>query len=141
MSAEKEDSEQEPKIVIDTDWKEQVAKEKEAVTEPEATTEEAAVSTNDDSVDSSSEPAEMPPLPPATFETLVSMIFTQALAALGQIPDPSTGEATVNKAFAKHHIDTLDMLSEKTKGNLSESEAKIVDEALHAMRMAFVNTP
>ena len=125
-------ADQEPKIVIDTDWKEQVAKEKEAVADeaPEVPAE----------AESDSAVEELPPPPPASFETLVSMIFTQALVALGQIPDPATGEATVNKAYAKHHIETLDMLSEKTKGNLSESESKIVDEALHAMRMAFVNT-
>lgn len=137
MSTENnEGSEQEPKIVIDTDWKEQVAKEKEGVGSSEASDENDVTPANE----SPTANEELPPPPPASFETLVSMIFTQAMVALGQIPDPSTGEASVNKAYAKHHIDTLDMLGEKTKGNLNESEAKIVDEALHAMRMAFVNT-
>ena len=38
------------------------------------------------------------------------MLFTQAMAMLGQMPDPSTGESKVNKPFAKHYIDTLEML-------------------------------
>ena len=41
---------------------------------------------------------------------------------------------------AKHHIDTLEMLQEKTSGNLTDEETKILSEALHALRMAYVNT-
>ncbi|TWU50770.1 hypothetical protein Poly51_40630 [Rubripirellula tenax] len=81
---------------------------------------------------------EMPP-PPATFEALLSMLFTQSMAMLGQIPDPATGQPTVNKPYAKHFIDVLEMLGEKTKGNLSDQEKKMHSEALHAMRMAYVS--
>ena len=66
-------------------------------------------------------------------------MFTQAMAMLGHMPDPSSGETMVNKPYAKHYIDTLDMLGEKTKGNLSDDESKILSEALHALRMAYVN--
>ena len=68
------------------------------------------------------------------------MLFTQAMAMLGQIPDPAGGESQINKPFAKHTIDTLEMLDDKTTGNLTEDESKMLAEALHALRMAYVNT-
>ena len=77
--------------------------------------------------------------PPASFEVLISMLFTQAMGTLGQMPNPATGKAEVNKAFAKHYIDTLEMLGEKTKGNLNDDESKILSEALHALRMTYVS--
>ena len=79
-------------------------------------------------------------IPPASFEVLLSMMFTQGMAMLGQIPDPNTGQAKVDKGVAKHTIDTLVMLGEKTEGNLTDDEAKMLGEALHALRMAFVST-
>lgn len=137
--SEKGDQEKNPEFIVDTDWKEQVAKEKEAAQQSDSSNDDVtddATPTTTDGDDAS----EMPPPPPASFEMLVSMLFTQAMAALGQIPDPATGKANVNKAYAKHYIDTLDMLSEKTKDNLSDNEAKMLSEALHALRMTFVNT-
>ena len=61
------------------------------------------------------------------------------MALLGQMPDPGSGKTSINKPYAKHYIDTLDMLSEKTKGNLSDDEKKMLSEALHALRMMYVN--
>ncbi|MDC0287929.1 DUF1844 domain-containing protein [Rubripirellula sp.] len=92
--------------------------------------------------DSSSEPStdSMPEPPPASFSVLVTMLFTQAMGMLGQMPDPNTGEAKVNKPFAKHYIDTLEMLESKTKGNLDDQEAAMLNEALHALRMMYVDT-
>ncbi|MFK8111476.1 MAG: DUF1844 domain-containing protein [Rubripirellula sp.] len=134
------DSEQEePKIIVDSDWKEQVAKEKEAsdakseVVETPASETAPAESSDEVTTDAP------PPAPPATFDVLISMMFTQAMAMLGQIPDPASGESKVNKPYAKHYIDTLEMLGEKTKGNLSEEESKMLSEALHALRMMYVN--
>lgn len=77
--------------------------------------------------------------PPASFEVLISMLFTQAMATLGQMPNPATGKPEINKPFAKHYIDTMEMLGEKTKGNLNDDESKILSEALHALRMAYVS--
>lgn len=82
----------------------------------------------------------MPEPPPASFSVLVTMLFTQAMGMLGQMPDPATGEAKVNKPFAKHYIDTLEMLESKTKGNLDDQEAAMLNEALHALRMMYVDT-
>lgn len=144
MSDPENEDQQEPKIIVDTDWKEQVAKEKEAASEAAAAEPDASATEIDHEAGSpvAEQPAdqELPPPPPATFDVLISMLFTQALAMLGQMPDPGTGKATVNKPYAKHHIDTLEMLQEKTSGNLSDDETKMLSEALHALRMAYVNT-
>ncbi len=121
----------EPKIIIDSDWKEQVAKEREQAAEPASEVED--VKPVPSQGDSNPDP------PPASFEFLVFNLFNQAMHMLGQIPDPNTGEVSINKPFAKHYIDTLDILSEKTKGNLSEDEAAMLSEVLHALRMSYVN--
>lgn len=118
---------EEPKIIVDDDWKTQVEKEKAiAANEPEQSLKDRV--------------AEMPDVPPpATIETLVSMLFTQALAALGQLPGADGKPSPINKPFAKYFIDSLEMLGEKTKGNLTDDESKMISETLHAMRMAFVS--
>jgi hypothetical protein len=140
---ENSESQAEPELVVDTDWKEQVAREKEQAQQAAETSDlEAPVGDEPPAeapakVDAAE--GELPPPPPATFEVLVSMMFTQAMSMLGQMPDPSTGQPTVNKLYAKHYIDTLDMLSEKTKGNLSDDESKVLSEALHALRMMYVS--
>ena len=135
MNSEAHDNEtpdSEPEIIIDSDWKEQVAREKEQATASgDDATEPMETSGGDDE--------SMPPPPPASFEILISMLFTQAMSMLGQIPDPQTGKPSVNKPYAKYNIDTLEMLSEKTKGNLTDDESKMLSEALHALRLTYVN--
>ena len=134
----------EPTLKVDDDWKEQVATEKNA----DGNVETEVRDTNDtdqspphvaDSGDASAVNP-MPAPPPASFSVLVTMLFTQAMAMLGQMPDPNTGESKVNKPFAKHYIDTLEMLESKTKGNLDEQETAMLNEALHALRMMYVDT-
>ena len=132
---EESNSDSEPKIVVDSDWKEQVAKEKEG----NATDYTESIS-DTPSTEGNKSDDDMPPIPPASFEVLITMLFTQAMAMLGQMPDPTSGETKVNKPLAKHYIDTMEMLSEKTQGNLSDEESKIQSEALHALRMTYVNT-
>lgn len=140
--------EQEPKIVVDSDWKEQVEKERAAAagnaTPDEAASDVAAPETpepqaaKDDKNPQVAVGQEYPAPPPASFEVLISMMFTQAMSMLGHMPDPNTGETTVNKLYAKHSIDTLEMLGEKTKGNLTDDEKQMLSEAMHALRMAYV---
>jgi hypothetical protein len=133
----------EPKIIVDDDWKEQVAKEKEAAAAQSSGTTESDQTPSDETSSDVAPSDEMPAgqtMPPASFETLVSMMFTQGMAMLGMVPNPETGEATVNKPFAKHTIDTLEVLTEKTKGNLTDDESKMLGEALHALRMAYVGS-
>ena len=126
---------EEPKLVIDTDWKEQVAKEKQQAEEAGEVAKEDVAK---EDVTSSPGGSDSPTPPPASFEVLVSLLFTQAMGTLGHMPHPVSGEVEVNKPYAKHYIDTLEMLGEKTKGNLSDDESKMLSEALHALRMAYV---
>jgi hypothetical protein len=151
-----EPSEDAPKIIVDDDWKTQVEKEKLAASQaaaasanqPDSSGATESSDTQADDADSGSsevagseaggpEGPETPP--PATFEMLITMLFTQAMASLGQLPGPDGKMAPINKAFAKYFIDTVELLGEKTKGNLSGEESKMISEALHAMRMAFVS--
>ena len=57
---------------------------------------------------------------------------------LGQVPDPATGKAIYHPDLARHHIDTLVVLQEKTKGNLDEEESKMIDEFVVQLRQVFV---
>jgi hypothetical protein len=82
--------------------------------------------------------AEAAAAPPATFEFLVHTLFTQALMAFGRIPNPITNKAMKNVATAKHFLDTLDMLDEKTRGNLSSDEQRLLEEVQHQLRTLYV---
>ena len=73
--------------------------------------------------------------PPATFEFLVHTLFTQALMALGRIPNPITKQSVTNIATAKHFVGMLAMLEEKTKGNLDRDDRRLLDEAQHQLRV------
>jgi len=77
-------------------------------------------------------------MPPATLDFLVHTLFTQALMALGRIPNPITGKATKNVATAKHFIDTLAMLEQKTAGNLTADERRLLEEVQHQLRTAYL---
>lgn len=74
------------------------------------------------------------------FLSIMFMFQAAALQALGEIPNPLTGKAEKDLLQAKYSIDTLTLLKEKTKGNLEEGEAKILDEVLYGLRMRFVES-
>ena len=77
-------------------------------------------------------------MPPPPFEFLIHTLFTQALMAFGRIPNPITTKAVKNVAAAKHFIDTLDMLEEKTRGNLGPDERKLLEEIQHQLRLLYL---
>lgn len=77
-------------------------------------------------------------LPPATFASLIQMLAGQAAHALGLIPDP-TGKSDVKLPLAKHFIDLLSLLQEKTKGNLTGHEHNGLEQALHELRLLYVD--
>jgi hypothetical protein len=81
---------------------------------------------------------DQPQAPPATFEFLIHTLFTQALMALGRIPNPITKQSLRNPATAKHFIDTLAMLEQKTAGNLSKDEGRLLEEIQHQLRMLYM---
>ena len=80
-------------------------------------------------------------LPKADFPTFVLSLATSAMLHLGLIPDPQTGEpGKVDRELARHTIDTLEMLEEKTRGNLDDEEARLLKEALTELRMRYVQS-
>ena len=79
-----------------------------------------------------------PPLPEVNFSTFIVSLSTEILFHLGEIPHPESGERQKNLPLAKHAIDTLVMLQEKTRGNLSEEEKKILESMLYDLRMCFI---
>ncbi len=81
-----------------------------------------------------------PPMPPASFELLLTTLATEALVALGQVPHPATGKMEARRNQAKFLIDTVDVLRQKTAGNLTPTEQEILDSLLHQMRLVFVQT-
>jgi hypothetical protein len=72
------------------------------------------------------------------FIEFVVMHAQNAALFLGQIPNPKTGEPEVNLDFAKMFIDQLAMIQEKTRGNLTGEEAKVLSNALSNLQMAYV---
>jgi hypothetical protein len=123
------------KIIIDEDWKSQVEAERaEAAKAKPAETVTPGATGNE-----SSETAD-PPMPPASFELLLTTLATEALVALGQVPHPVTGKTQVQRNQPKFLIDTVDLLRQKTAGNLTTSEQQVIDSLLHQMRLVFVAT-
>ena len=78
------------------------------------------------------------PLPEVNFNSLIFSLSSSALFHLGEIADPETGQKKKDLPLAKHAIDTIDMLEEKTKGNLTEEEAKFVENVLTDLRWRYV---
>lgn len=76
-------------------------------------------------------------MPPAGFATLVQSIMTQALFYLGELA-PQGAEPTLNLDMAKHQIDTLHVLEEKTVNNLNDDEKRLLDAALYETRTRFI---
>lgn len=83
-------------------------------------------------------PAGAPPLPEANFMGLLFSLHTGALAALGDVPDPHSGETRPDLHVAKHSIDLLGVLKKKTHGNLDADEERLLDNILYDLRMRFV---
>ena len=105
---------------VDQEWKQRARSEKEAASErrDESTT-------------------QAPPRP--TFNMLISGIATDALVSLGIVKNPITGKQERNLKLAQYSIDLLQLLEEKTKGNLDDSEKHFLETALYDLRMKFIS--
>jgi hypothetical protein len=79
-----------------------------------------------------------PPIPEADFSFFCYTLGTQAMVALGLAPNPATEETAVDLPQAKYTIDLLEMLREKTEGNLTEEETKVLMGLLFDLRMRYV---
>jgi hypothetical protein len=78
------------------------------------------------------------PLPEVSLSSLVFSLSSSALLHLGEIADPQTGEKKEDLALAKHSIDTIGMLKEKTKGNLTKEEDQFLESILTDLRWRYV---
>ncbi len=132
------DQPSEKKIFIDEDWKSRVQAEKEQAEEEQAAKEQP----QHESTDAASTPpsADIPdsPLPPPSLAMLATTLGMQAMAALGVAPDPLTGKTEARLNQARHLIDMIQMLQEKTQGNRTPEETTILDSLLHELRMGYV---
>ena len=66
-------------------------------------------------------------------------LASNAASSLGMMPHPVTGESGVDLKTAKHWIDVLGMLEQKTRGNLDEQEAQVIESLLADLRMQYVS--
>ncbi len=136
-------AEEQPSLHIDTDWKKQAQEEKKRLTEQQQKQPPAPPAART----TPAEPTGAMPragagrgereLPPATITTLVQSIVTQVLFYLGEL-SARGAEPSVNLDMAKHNIDILSVLEEKTRGNLTEDEQRLLDNALYETRMRYV---
>jgi hypothetical protein len=122
-----EEKNEEKKIIVDEDWKNKAQKEKDTTKEK--------VPDKDAGKERASQP-----LPKGDFGTLVSLLATQAFFALGLIGDENDKAPKKDLPLAKFHIDMLEALEAKTKGNLTEQEQQFLEGALGQLRLSFVNS-
>ncbi|MDX2132456.1 MAG: DUF1844 domain-containing protein [Planctomycetota bacterium] len=111
---------EQPKIIIDSDWKSQAQAEKQRLEAQEAAKKA------------------QPQREDVRFEDVVGLLATQALSYLGYFPDPQSGQSIVSIEYARVHIDMLGVLEAKTKGNLSEAEQTMLTKTLTELRAEFV---
>ena len=76
--------------------------------------------------------------PEISFSTFILSLNSSALVHLGLESDPSTGERTSNLPLAKQTIDILGMLEEKTSGNLSDDERRLLTNIVYELRLMYV---
>ena len=72
------------------------------------------------------------------FMGLCSSLVSQAWMQLGKIKNPVTDKVETNLEGASLTIDMISMLKEKTKGNISDEEKKIIDQSINELRMNFI---
>jgi hypothetical protein len=123
-----------PKIIVDSDWKSQAQAEKERLAAAEKAKQPAPRP-----IAPGEGPAEAEGPPEPNFEELIRTLAMQALMYLGAFPDPESGRRIVALEPAKFNIELLSMLEEKTKGNLTDLEAKFLTQMLYELRMQYVD--
>jgi hypothetical protein len=77
-------------------------------------------------------------LPGVDFSTFVLSLSHSALVAMGDAPNPETGHLDKSLPLARQTIDFISMLEEKTRGNLTGDEERLVGQILYDLRMRYV---
>jgi len=83
---------------------------------------------------------ETAPFPELDFASFILSLATTVQVSLGVIPNPQTNLQAQNLPAAKQIIDIINMLREKTKGNLSKDEQALIDSILYNLRMHYIRT-
>jgi hypothetical protein len=120
-------SNEEPKLIVDEGWKNQVQREQQEALDKQANGEE-----DSDETTPSGDVGEMTP-----FDRLISGLGAQALMALGLIGAEGQQEVVVDLDFARNIIETVVLLREKTKGNLGAAEVRNLDDVIAELQRAF----
>lgn len=105
------------KIIVDDDWKAEAKREKERLAE---------------------QTQQREPLPGPSFAELVNIVVMQAMAGLGLLGGPGGERLPPDLEVAKHFIDMLQLLEDKTRNNLTPEEKRLLDQVLYETRMTFV---
>ncbi len=108
------------KNFVDNDWKQQAEEQKKKIEEQYAAKKEQQK------------------VPPANFYTLLSSFASQAMVALGDMQLPGAEGRSIDFDAARFAIDTLEIIKEKTKGNLSAEEGQTLNDTLQGLRLRFV---
>ena len=124
MAEEKDKDEK--KIIIDEDWKQEAKKEKDVLAAEEEQKKEEQQTQH------------RGPLPKGDLAALISMLTTQAFFSMGAFKIEGQEDREPDLELARYNIDMLETIEEKTKGNLSEQEEKVLKDTLNQVRMAYV---
>ena len=116
---------------VDESWKDRVEQEKQ---QPPA----AAAASPQPSVAPAPQAKGKEGLPEARLDLFVSGLAMDALIALGEVPNPVTRKQAANLPQARYLIDLLGVLEEKTRGNLTADEQRLLTDALYQLRMRYL---
>ena len=119
---------EEKKIFVDEDWKGRVAAEKEAARQTQGSAESSQAEAT----------AGTAPLPSPNLTVLASSLYLQGMICLGLLPGPGSEPPEEHLDQAKHAIDMLQVLYDKTAGNRTPEETAEMDRMLHEARMVFI---
>jgi len=123
-----EKKQEDKKIIVDEDWKQQAQKEKEILAKKEES----------EKKESGDERKARGPIPRGNLAALVSMLTTQALFALGLLEIKGQEKREPDLELARYNVDMLETLQEKTKGNLTQEEEKVLENTLNELHMGYV---
>ncbi len=124
-------AEEEKKIIVDKDWKQEAQREKESLAAKEKAEKEKK--------EQGPQQQERGPLPEGNLAALISMLATQSLFAMGLLQVKGQEERKPDLELAKYNIDMLSTLEEKTKGNLTDEEQQVLSNTLSELRMGYVS--
>ena len=130
MGNEKKDEEQEKAFVVKD---KRFSAKKEEKGESQIKEEGKIVGTSQENISAQEEP-----LPEVDFTNFIFSLSTSVLIQLGEIQDPFTQKSAKNLPLAKQTIDLIGMLKEKTKGNLTPEEERVIEYVLYDLRMRYV---